>query len=644
MNKVYTRINWENEPSDNTPINETNLNKMDSALDELDNRVIAQDTSKADKTEVSTLIANVEFDESTGIITVTRKNGSSFTIDTKLEKIAINFTYDKDTQKIILTLVDGTKQYIDLSALITQYEFLDSDTITFVVQADGSIKAEVLDGSITESKLQPNYLAQIKVETAKSESYMNNASQSAKSSSDSANMSKSYAVGGTGTREGEDTDNAKYYSDNAKPLAKTVSGTNQTITDSTKSPLIYGKFNGYTVQDGTPTPDAPIDIQGLGDSGSVEVKTCGKNLLNAVDFLTAMCGSLPKTYTVNGVTIDICENGDINVKGTATNNIQHYFYGGYHNTTEIKYCIELKNGDTYVGSGGEIDWSTGAQIVLYDYDGTNRRELTFNGVRRITMDKDNYYPTGFAIGIKSGVTVDKTYKLQIEKGSRATDYEPYTETTASIPITSPLYDGDYMEVYADGSGKIVRNMITLTNSDITYTQIQNTNAIPFTALRFGGKKLAASGTVWCNIAQAGDVYSGNDIPGIWITNDKLTTIRIRLSSDNTTEELQEFTDNVVNGTLELIVVAELIEPTEEPLTPEQVQAFKQLYTFDNVTNVLCDGETTVRYYVNNDCGDTAGMLHEYVDKIKNDLGGLKFSVSDGTLSITDGTNTWTLSK
>lgn len=242
MNKAYTRIDWENEPSTNTPINETNLNKMDSTLDELDNRVIAQDTSKADKTEVSTLIANVEFDESTGIITVTRKNGSSFTIDTKLEKIAINFTYDKDTQQIILTLVDGTKQYIDLSALITQYEFLDSDTITFVVQSDGKIKAEVLDGSITENKLQSNYLAQIKVETAKSETYMNNASSSA-------TQAKSYAVGGTGTREGEDTDNAKYYYQQAKStdvgqLRQDVDEINRNLDNYN----LNNKFDGNTIQ------------------------------------------------------------------------------------------------------------------------------------------------------------------------------------------------------------------------------------------------------------------------------------------------------------------------------------------------------------------------------------------------------------
>ena len=35
--------------------------------------------------------------------------------------------------------------------------------------------------------------------------------------------------------------------------------------------------------------------------------------------------------------------------------------------------------------------------------------------------------------------------------------------------------------------------------------------------------------------------------------------------------------------------------------------------------------------------------NEAVTKLKNDLGGLSFSVSGTTLSITDGTNTWTLS-
>lgn len=196
MQKSYIRINWENYPSDATPINETNMNKIDYSLNEVDNRVIEHETTKATKEEVATLVADVTFEESTGIITVTKKNGAVITIDTKMEKIAVNFDYNRETQQIILTLIDGTKQYIDLSDLITQYEFLNSDTVTFIVMADGSVKAEVLDGSITEDKLQPNYLAQIKVEVAKVELSASSAEKSeinAKSSEDNAKTSETNA-------------------------------------------------------------------------------------------------------------------------------------------------------------------------------------------------------------------------------------------------------------------------------------------------------------------------------------------------------------------------------------------------------------------------------------------------------------------
>lgn len=43
--KAYTRIIWRNDPSTDTPLNETNLNKMDAALNEIDNRVIALQNS-----------------------------------------------------------------------------------------------------------------------------------------------------------------------------------------------------------------------------------------------------------------------------------------------------------------------------------------------------------------------------------------------------------------------------------------------------------------------------------------------------------------------------------------------------------------------------------------------------------------------
>lgn len=164
MQKAHKRTNWENYPSTNSAVNAQNLNNIENSIDEIDNRVISIDASKADLSKLSTLFANVSYDESTGIITFTRYNGGTVIINTKLEKLAINFSYDSANERLVITLDDGTKQYVDMSALITQYEFLDSDTIYFTVTLDGKVKADIKDYSIEGTKLQPNYLADITVQ------------------------------------------------------------------------------------------------------------------------------------------------------------------------------------------------------------------------------------------------------------------------------------------------------------------------------------------------------------------------------------------------------------------------------------------------------------------------------------------------
>lgn len=158
MQKAYVRVNWENYPSDKTPLNEYELNRADKAIDEIDNRVIVLDSTKFDKTSAGTMVQNIQFDEATGVFTITYFSGSVKRIDTNIEKIAVNFDYDVSTQRIILTLDDGTVKYIDLSALVTQYEFLDNDTITFSVDSAGRISAAVKKSGITEDMLQLIFL------------------------------------------------------------------------------------------------------------------------------------------------------------------------------------------------------------------------------------------------------------------------------------------------------------------------------------------------------------------------------------------------------------------------------------------------------------------------------------------------------
>lgn len=200
MDKVYTRIVWENQPSNNTALGATNLNKMDVAINTIDDRVVGMDTSKANQSTVNTVVQSITYNESTGVLTITKVNGTSTNIDTKLEKLAVNFVYNPETQQLDITLDDGTVQHVDMSALVTQYEFEDTDTVSFSVETDGTIKANVIPGSITGEMLEPNYLADIIVQAniattaaGNSLTYRNQSEEFAEQAANSAAIAAEYS-------------------------------------------------------------------------------------------------------------------------------------------------------------------------------------------------------------------------------------------------------------------------------------------------------------------------------------------------------------------------------------------------------------------------------------------------------------------
>lgn len=211
LNKVYTRINWEDYPSENTDLDAYNLNQMDSAIDALDNRIISQDALKVDKSAINGNIADWTMDETTGVITITKYNGEKVIFDLNIEKIPVGFSMSDDGI-ITMTTEDGTQFTADIGSMIPVLTFEDSATIAVSVNGTGKNKTysfSIKTGSVTDDMLQPNYLADIRVESA-------NASAYAQSANAKSVLAESYAVGGTGTREGEDTDNAKYYMEQAK--------------------------------------------------------------------------------------------------------------------------------------------------------------------------------------------------------------------------------------------------------------------------------------------------------------------------------------------------------------------------------------------------------------------------------------------
>lgn len=237
----YTRINWLNKSESlTTPLGKTNLNKMDKAIKTIDDEMVSisaemvsMETSKVDYSQIKNMIVDFAYDDKTGVMTLTKYDGTSILVDTAIEKMAVNFTYDAKKQQLIVTLEDGSVQYVDLSALITQFEFDNTDTIAFMVGEDGQISASIRDGSITTAMLSSDILATIITAESKAVAAANTAAQSANNAAIDAKMSQSYAVGESGIRDGEKYDNSKYY----QSLAKSYCEDTQKLCSDQKSTL-----------------------------------------------------------------------------------------------------------------------------------------------------------------------------------------------------------------------------------------------------------------------------------------------------------------------------------------------------------------------------------------------------------------------
>lgn len=184
--KLFSNFAWKNRPDTSTPLGQTLLNRINNAINGIDDRVVTLNAEKASTNDLNGSIVNVRLDEKTGIFTFTRFDGTTFTINTALEEVVTNFRYDYQTQSLVLTLADGTTQNVDLSALITQYEFTNSATILFTVGTDGKVTANIKPNSITDQMLQKNYLADITTQA-------NTAVSASQSALESQSLAEQYA-------------------------------------------------------------------------------------------------------------------------------------------------------------------------------------------------------------------------------------------------------------------------------------------------------------------------------------------------------------------------------------------------------------------------------------------------------------------
>ena len=216
---------------------------LDNITTDLSDRYTKTEADAKITEETNSLVANVTINTDTGVITVTKKDGTSQSVDTALEKVPATFEFVEDIENdkyyLKITNVDGSTSQTEVTNLMNQFTFTSGDIVTFSQSTNGTtttITASIKAASVGFNELKSEVKAYIDSKAAdisadkeivlavKTE--VLNASQSVTANTTivlnakddaiaQANKSKSYAVGSTGTREGEDTDNAQYYSNQA---------------------------------------------------------------------------------------------------------------------------------------------------------------------------------------------------------------------------------------------------------------------------------------------------------------------------------------------------------------------------------------------------------------------------------------------
>lgn len=310
-----------------------------------------------------------------------------------------------------------------------------------------------------------------------------------------------------------------------------------------------------------------------GDKVNVEV--CGKNWLHVTPF---------RTKFQYGVTFEYVKPGGIKVTGTATTN-----------TDSPVFPIELEPGDYYT------DRTTVKQAVVVERNG---KRTWISGKKFKILQND--VPKYWYFPILQGDTVNATIYPRIYK-KEETPRSLSISTPTGLPAIPVDTDGNYTDAngqqwiadYVDlKREKYVQNICDLPLKDISLewnTWGVNVNASNSTGFFAYVKKYAHVGNTKALATicrHHTDAWGGRKVGCSANVNNSYITISLYTSdlddaSDNK-KAIESFKKIVEQTDTHVLYVR--AEPIERDLTPEEIQAYKNLVTYAGTTIVENDAE------------------------------------------------------
>jgi hypothetical protein len=363
-------------------------------------------------------------------------------------------------------------------------------------------------------------------------------------------------------------------------VINTVSGNPIVLKDSAKAPLQNLKLYGKTTQNGTPTPDAPIELKSVGDSGSFEVGVYGKNLLEITT----------TTQTINGVTFTVNADKSISASGTASAITQFRF-------VDVPF---IPKGE-YIISG----YPQKVGGIEYYFRATGEGWIQSVGEQKRTYENDTSAYGMIVIG--ANITVNNLTFYPMLRRAEITDstYEPCNKQALTMPFGLPSIPNTETRDEVDfGNGVHSKKVVSYTFDGSENWSMSDSGTRRFVVYGIYAKRgigvsshfTQAVDTDLCFwVSGTSGAFTIYDVNGKWADANALKTW---LSENKPT------------------FLLELETPEETPLTETELNAYRQLHTNKPNTTIISEADMEISYvadtklYIDNKIAELAALTLE----------------------------------
>ena len=383
-----------------------------------------------------------------------------------------------------------------------------------------------------------------------------------------------------------DAANKAYVDSQSVEIVKTTSGSVISVSDSADYRLMGLRLYGKSVQDGTPTPEAPVEIESVGDGGNITTQIRKSNLFDISQNIETPNFSISEsgnTFTVNALN---------NVNG---------------NNIFIRVPIDVPVGTTVSISSQSSDG-----IAFRLQNRYTNGDLAYGELSAYTLARKKGLrlfatcnPFGSeSVSVVTGQTATYT-NVVVNIGSTALPWEPYESQTLTYPTPNGLpgipvdSGGNYTDAEGQqwvcdevdfGRGKYVQRV---KKEELTGTPNfripDNTDLRGFiwgtclTNIYKDGSNLSLS-----NFASFQYWSTGTSDHPIFAVSEK--SVYFKPTASTTAEEVNALFTQMIASENPPYIVGQLETPVETDLTPEQITAYAALTTYNPNTTITTDSD------------------------------------------------------